>query len=244
MRKSLAARFALRSQACGSRVPIYGTMAGELALTDRDLYRSKMKHQLSAVLTALAFAACAHRPASVLAPEPAPEAAPPAVVREPAKVLPPPAVVHPSPAPAPSGGARVSADSAKRDRATLTKADITKSAVAVFGDSVAAGAPAFLPTWDIDVRSYEAQTRVQHYVAMYTGPARDRIMERLQVGARYEPIIRAKFREGGLPEDLYYLALIESGFDPNAYSKAAAVGMWQFMTSTARDMGMRVDWWG
>ena len=140
-----------------------------------------------------------------LAPEPAPEAAPPAVVREPAKVLPPPAVVHPSPTPAPSGGARVSADSAKRDRATLTKADITKSAVAVFGDSVAAGAPAFLPTWDIDVRSYEAQTRVQHYVAMYTGPSRDRIMERLQVGARYEPMIRAKFREGGLPEDLYYL---------------------------------------
>src|SRR5438046_4887045 len=50
-------------------------------------------------------------------------------------------------------------------------------------------------------------------------------------------------REGGLPEDMYYLALIASGFDPNAYSRAAAVGMWQFMTSTARDMGMRVDWW-
>ncbi len=56
-------------------------------------------------------------------------------------------------------------------------------------------------------------------------------------------MIRAKMREGGLPEDMYYLALVESGFDPNAYSKAAAVGMWQFMTSTARDMGMRVDWW-
>ena len=48
---------------------------------------------------------------------------------------------------------------------------------------------------------------------------------------------------GGLPEDMYYLALVESGFDPNAYSRAAAVGMWQFMTSTARDMGLRVDWW-
>ena len=50
-------------------------------------------------------------------------------------------------------------------------------------------------------------------------------------------------RAGGIPEDMYYLALVESGFDPNAYSRAAAVGMWQFMTSTARDMGMRVDWW-
>lgn len=56
-------------------------------------------------------------------------------------------------------------------------------------------------------------------------------------------MIRAKMRAGGLPEDMYYLALIESGFDPNAYSRAAAVGMWQFMASTARGMGMRVDWW-
>jgi membrane-bound lytic murein transglycosylase D len=56
-------------------------------------------------------------------------------------------------------------------------------------------------------------------------------------------MIRAKMRAGGLPEDMYYLALIESGFDPNAYSRAAAVGMWQFMASTARDMGLRVDWW-
>src|SRR5947207_1482435 len=56
-------------------------------------------------------------------------------------------------------------------------------------------------------------------------------------------MIRAKMKAGGLPEDMYYLALIESGFDNNAYSRAAAVGMWQFMTSTARGMGMRVDWW-
>jgi membrane-bound lytic murein transglycosylase D len=46
-----------------------------------------------------------------------------------------------------------------------------------------------------------------------------------------------------MPEDLTYLALIESGYDPHAYSRAAAVGMWQFMSSTARDVGMRVDWW-
>src|SRR5258708_11623316 len=56
-------------------------------------------------------------------------------------------------------------------------------------------------------------------------------------------MIRASLRAGGLPEVLYCLALIESGFNNNAYSRAAAVGMWQFMTSTARGMGMRVDWW-
>jgi len=37
--------------------------------------------------------------------------------------------------------------------------------------------------------------------------------------------------------------LIESGFDPDAYSSAAAVGMWQFMPATARGVGLRVDWW-
>src|SRR5215212_1681320 len=78
---------------------------------------------------------------------------------------------------------------------------------------------------------------------MFTGRAKDRIAARLEVGTRYEPMIRAKMRDGGIPEDMYYLALVESGFDPNAYSRAAAVGMWQFMSSTGRDMGLRVDWW-
>jgi len=78
---------------------------------------------------------------------------------------------------------------------------------------------------------------------MFTGRAKDRITERLQRGTRFEPMIRAKMKAGGLPEDMYYLALVESGFDPHAYSRAAAVGMWQFMTSTARDMGLRVDRW-
>ena len=56
-------------------------------------------------------------------------------------------------------------------------------------------------------------------------------------------MIREKFRAANIPEDMYYLALVESGFDQHAYSKAAAVGMWQFMTGTARGTGLRVDWW-
>ena len=99
------------------------------------------------------------------------------------------------------------------------------------------------PTWDMDVRSYERQDRVAHYVGLFSGRAKVRITERLAVGSRYEPMIRATMKAGGVPEDMYYLALIESGFNPHAYSRAAAVGMWQFMTSTARDMGLRIDWW-
>lgn len=100
------------------------------------------------------------------------------------------------------------------------------------------------PTWDIEIRSYENMERVQRYVAAFTrGPARQRFTDRLSAGTRYESMIRSKLRAGELPEDMYYLALVESGFNPNAYSRAAAVGMWQFMASTARGMGLRVDWW-
>jgi peptidoglycan lytic transglycosylase D len=119
---------------------------------------------------------------------------------------------------------------------------VSKRTVELFGDSASAPVDS-APSWDIDVHSYESTARVEHYVRLFTGSAKDHIETQLERGTRYEPMIRAKLREGGLPEDMYYLALVESGFDPNAYSRAAAVGMWQFMTSTARDMGLRVDWW-
>ena len=129
--------------------------------------------------------------------------------------------------------------------------EVVKRATDSFGDSGATKRPGPLradsiaprATWDIDVRSYEGNVRVTHYVELFSGRAKEHIAERLSAGSRYEPMIRARMREGGIPEDMYYLALIESGFNPNAYSRAAAVGMWQFMTSTARDAGLRVDWW-
>lgn len=99
------------------------------------------------------------------------------------------------------------------------------------------------PTWDIDVDSYVTQDKVARYVDLFLGSARGRFVERLQRGKQYEPMIREKFRAAGIPEDMYFLGLVESGYDPHAYSRAAAVGMWQFMSSTARGVGLRVDWW-
>lgn len=99
------------------------------------------------------------------------------------------------------------------------------------------------PSWDIEVDSYATQEKVAYYVQMFLGSARTRFVERLQRGKQYEPMIREKFRAAGIPEDMYFLGLVESGYDPHAYSRAAAVGMWQFMSSTARGVGLRVDWW-
>ena len=156
--------------------------------------------------------------------------------------------------------ARATSDSARPTSTNVTTAtkvgtlvtevsprDVSQRAIEVFGDSLVVAPPKVEedaePSWDMDVRSYETQARVAHYVNMFSGRSRERIADRLGRGSRYEPMIRAKMKAGGLPEDMYYLALVESGFDPHAYSKAAAVGMWQFMTSTARGMGMRVDRW-
>ena len=131
--------------------------------------------------------------------------------------------------------------------ATLAVQPPLESAGVVFTSTEAAEAPtlAFLtaPSWDIEVKEYMSHDRVEFYVRRFTGPSRATIVSWLQRGRRYEPMIRKTFREAGIPEDMYYLGLVESGYDPHAYSRAAAVGMWQFMTATARGFGLRVDWW-
>jgi len=211
-------------------------MFAELDLVARRPYSGEVKRTASALVAAFALAACAQHLAP--APGPAPDPAPPAV-GPPAAT---PALVPGATAAPPA--ARTAADSAAADSATVSDSEVATSASKMFGDSaVAPAAGPAKPTWDLDVRSYETRDRVQHYVSMFTGTAREHITQRLEDGTRYEPMIRATFRAAGIPEDMYYLGLIESGFDPNAYSKAAAVGMWQFMASTARGEGLRVDWW-
>src|SRR5690606_26676651 len=98
-------------------------------------------------------------------------------------------------------------------------------------------------SWDIDVRNWEDHDRVGHYVRLFGGSGVKGFATRLERGSVYEPMIRSAFRAQGVPEDLYYLALVESGFEPHAYSRAAAVGVWQFMPATARGFGLRLDWW-
>lgn len=58
---------------------------------------------------------------------------------------------------------------------------------------------------------------------------------------KYLPHIRQRLREHGLPEELAYLALVESGFNPKIVSRAGASGMWQFMRPAAQRFNLRVD---
>ncbi|MBD3422080.1 MAG: LysM peptidoglycan-binding domain-containing protein [Chitinivibrionales bacterium] len=59
----------------------------------------------------------------------------------------------------------------------------------------------------------------------------------------YLPLFRQVFADSGLPQDLAYLPLIESGFNPRAYSPAHASGIWQFISSTGRRYGLRKSYW-
>jgi membrane-bound lytic murein transglycosylase D len=59
----------------------------------------------------------------------------------------------------------------------------------------------------------------------------------------YEEMMKKILREKNLPEELFYLALIESGFNPHAFSRAKASGIWQFVGKTAKRFGLKVDKW-
>jgi membrane-bound lytic murein transglycosylase D len=97
--------------------------------------------------------------------------------------------------------------------------------------------------WDIDVISFADHPRVQYYLSYFRGVSRPGMALFLNRGSRYEQMIRRRFEEEGLPGDLGYLALIESGYSNDAVSRSLAVGMWQFMKPTARGYGMRIDSW-
>jgi membrane-bound lytic murein transglycosylase D len=85
--------------------------------------------------------------------------------------------------------------------------------------------------------------KVRWFIKYFQTDARYYFVKWLSRTRSYEPLIKGILREEGLPEDLFYLALIESGLNPVARSRANAVGIWQFIKPTALRHGLRVDWW-
>ncbi|MBI2840787.1 MAG: LysM peptidoglycan-binding domain-containing protein [Acidobacteria bacterium] len=86
-------------------------------------------------------------------------------------------------------------------------------------------------------------SKVLAFISSFQNRRRDEIEGGLWRSGRYLPMIRQILKEEGVPQDLAYVALIESSFKPNAYSRAAAMGMWQFILGTGQRYKMKTDWW-
>jgi len=84
---------------------------------------------------------------------------------------------------------------------------------------------------------------VRYFLDLFTRSRREIVETWMGRSGRYLGMIQEVFRSQGLPTDLAFTAMIESGFDPRAVSNARAKGLWQFMAPTARGYGLRVDRW-
>lgn len=85
--------------------------------------------------------------------------------------------------------------------------------------------------------------RVEYFIKYFQTEQKEQFSNWLSRSTRYVPRMREILRENGLPEDLVYLAMIESGFKVNAYSRARASGPWQFIEQTGRRYGLKVNYW-
>jgi len=85
--------------------------------------------------------------------------------------------------------------------------------------------------------------RVRYFVDYFCGKKRGFFETALARSGRYIPMMAGILQEEGLPEDLVYLSLIESGFSPQAFSRAKAVGPWQFIHSTGLRYGLKINGW-
>lgn len=85
--------------------------------------------------------------------------------------------------------------------------------------------------------------KVSKWVAYFQGRGNKWFRTWLQRSYKYMPFIQEELRRAGLPSDLAYMVMIESGFSPNAISHADAVGPWQFIEATGSRYGLSKNWW-
>jgi membrane-bound lytic murein transglycosylase D len=95
-------------------------------------------------------------------------------------------------------------------------------------------------TYDVPI---DINQDVNNYIILFQTRMRDKFELWLSRSGKYIDGMKEIFRKNELPEDLVFLALVESGFNPYAYSRSRAVGPWQFMKGTARKYGLKVNSW-
>ncbi len=92
-----------------------------------------------------------------------------------------------------------------------------------------------------EMETQEHLPKVKKWIKYYSKKDRKRFQRFLNRGARYKEIVQDLLVTNGLPPDLYYLAILESGYVTKALSRAGAVGAWQFMAPTGRQYGLKIN---
>lgn len=87
----------------------------------------------------------------------------------------------------------------------------------------------------------DMNSRVKSHIEFFSGKGRSVMMRWMERSAEVFPRLRPILREEGIPEEVMYLAMIESGLNMEAYSYARASGLWQFISSTGRIYGLHID---
>lgn len=95
-------------------------------------------------------------------------------------------------------------------------------------------------TYDIPIIMND---RVKSSIVYFQTVAKEAFYKYLRRSKKYTPMMKRILAEYNLPLDMIYLSLIESGYNPNAYSWARAMGLWQFISSTGRLYGLKRNWW-
>ena len=96
---------------------------------------------------------------------------------------------------------------------------------------------------ELDSLQIVINPQVERFIDYFQNKQRKHFSVWLERSCRYMPIMEEILREQGLPVELSHMALIESGFNPRAQSRARAVGPWQFMRYTGRKYGLKIDEW-
>ncbi|MBF0207727.1 MAG: transglycosylase SLT domain-containing protein [Oligoflexia bacterium] len=91
------------------------------------------------------------------------------------------------------------------------------------------------------INENEKKEATEKWIQFYTKRDRARFAQHLKNGNKYRSLVESIFKKNDLPSDLYYLGIIESGYNLNIKSKAKAVGPWQFMRGTAIRYGLKVN---
>jgi membrane-bound lytic murein transglycosylase D len=106
--------------------------------------------------------------------------------------------------------------------------------------------PVDAPVVDIEAAAsipIPAHRTIDSAVRLFSVDMKESIQTSLNRSARYKTLIDKALDELQLPKGLAYLPVIESAYIPGLTSRAGAHGIWQFMPDTAREYGLRVDWW-